>query len=492
MSEDKKVKVKVIRHKWADEIEYERRQRNRTIFMVFAIIVSFALGSLVTLGLTSKTTDVASPELSKMEAVYRTMRDSWFFGRDRETLEADLVEDGIRGMVDAQQDPHTIYMDSEEMESFASSLENSIVGIGVRYQFVDDHVLIREILADSPAEEIGLQTGDAIVAVDGVSTKEIGSEAIPDAIKGEEGTSVTLTVLRDGKTFDVEAIRAQVYTSVVSKVLDDKIGYLAISSFGSTTAEELKQHLDRLQEQGIEDLILDIRDNGGGYLSTLLKMASFFLEPGTTVIQEELRDGTIQTSQTSGEPYAFDEIVLLVNNNSASCSEVFVAALREQRGVKIVGVTTYGKGTVQVTRPFADGSALKYTTARWLTPSGASIEGVGVIPDYEVQLDDALYLPYFQLEEDEVYRYDSVSSWTSNAQKVLRFLGYDVKRTDGYFDSSTRSAMRAFQTSQQLPASGVLDSETAQAMNSAVLREWGLNRDQHDVQLQKAVELLHE
>ncbi|MCF0111634.1 MAG: S41 family peptidase [Erysipelotrichaceae bacterium] len=492
MSEEKKtIQLRMVKHKWEDEIEEEKRQAKKKRLTICLMIVMFLLGSVVTYAVDHIPSGSSGTNtVTLFDSVYTTMKDNWFYGRDIEDFGSKLTMDAINGMVDAQGDPHTYYMTAEEMKEFSGSLENSIVGIGVRYQYVDGCVLIKEVLADSPALTVGLQPGDMIIAVEGVSTAEIGDEHIADAIKGEEGTDVTVTVKRESDVYDITITRAQVFTSVTSEIKEG-IGYVQISSFGSQTAEELYNHLVALQNKGVTRLILDVRDNGGGYLNTLMKMSSFFLPKGSVVLKEEMRDGSVTTHTTSTLPISFDKIVLLVNENSASCSEVFASALRDA-GVSIVGVTTYGKGTVQVTRAFSDGSALKYTTARWLTSDDKSIDGIGVVPDEEVRLPDAMYESYVILEENESYAPDTVSDKVKTSQILLDFLGYSVDRKDGYFSAKTQSAIRKFQKDQQLEATGILDHTTASALNAAVVREWSVNRDVHDTQFVKAMEIIHE
>lgn len=492
MQEEKKVHLRLVRHKWADEIEIEKKKKRKNIAIISAITVSFVMGMLLSyVFFVPSNTNYQSKDSAIFESVYRIMGNKWYFSKDNENIKDDLMYDAITGMVNGQGDPHTVYMNAEQVKQFSSSLNNSIIGIGVRYIRNDGYVLVREVLNGSPAEASGIQSGDLITKVDGVDLAPLSDEEVQNRVRGEVNSEVTVTILRDGETKDVKIIRKEIYTSVTSKILDNNIGYIQINSFSTQTAEELKVHLDGMVANSVNKLVLDLRDNGGGYLHTLLKMASYFLPEDVVVLQQEYVDGTIQLSKTSTGMYDFDDLVLLVNENSASCSEVFAAALREQRGVKIVGTTTYGKGTVQVSQAFGDGSALKYTVAAWLTPNGESINGVGVTPDYEVRLDDALYLPYFAFEEDEVYHYDTVNEQVAAMQKILRFLDYPMKRVDGYFDQQTYHQLKEFQKDHGIEATGDLDYKTSNTLNQAVILNWSSNRMKYDVQLKKALEVLH-
>ena len=423
-----------------------------------------------------------------LESVYSIMGNRWYFSKDNANIDQDLMDAAIKGMVDAQGDPHTQYMSQEEMASFSNSLETSFVGIGIRYNRLDGDLLVQGVILDSPAEKAGVMPGDLILKADGIELKPLSDDEVQNRVRGKEGTKVVITLKRGQDIMDVEITRHEVHTSVDSKTIEESIGYIQITSFGDKTATELKTHLDKFVNEGIGDLIIDLRDNGGGYLTTLQTMCSYFLDNGSIVLQQEHVDGSIELTKTMGRPYDFN-VVLLVNENSASCSEVFAAALREHKQVKIVGTTTYGKGTVQVIQAFANGSALKYTTAAWLTPYGASINGVGIKPDVEVFLDDALYLKTFNFDEDESYAYDVVSNEVVNMQKILKFLGYPMKRTDGYFDKISENSLMQFQKEYGISQTGILDDTTANELNRAVLVKWNTEKMAVDSQLQAAIAL---
>lgn len=492
MQEDKKVHLRLVRHKWADEIEIEKKKKRKNLILISAIIVSFVMGMLLSSVIQSPVSySNRNANSAIFDSVYSIMQNRWYFSKDKENFSDKLMQDAINGMVNAQDDPHTVYMNPEQVKAFSNSLNNSFVGIGIRYIRNNGNLLVKEVILGSPAEDSGVQPGDIIIAADGVELAPLTDEEVQERVRGEILSKVTITILRNGERMDIEIIRNEIYTSVDSRILDDHIGYIRISTFGSQTAEELKTHLDYLWESNVKKLVLDLRDNGGGYLHTLLQMASYFLPEDLVVLQQEYVNGEIELNKTTKGMYDFEDLVLVVNENSASCTEVFAAALREHRGVKIVGTTTYGKGTVQVSQAFANGSALKYTTAAWLTPKGEWINGVGVKPDYEIRLDDALYLPYFNFEDTEVYEYDTVHEQISAMQKILRFLKYPMKRTDGYFDAQTLKQLKQFQVDQGMKVTGKLDKLTSNALNQAVILNWNEHQMEYDVQLKKALEVLH-
>jgi len=184
--------------------------------------------------------------------------------------------------------------------------------------------------------------------------------------------------------------------------------------------------------------------------------------------------------------------VILVNDNSASCSEVFTMALKENCNAIVVGTTTYGKGVAQLQKIFPDGSAIKYTDVIWKSGNGVFINGEGITPDYTVRLHDALYANILTLDDEETYQFDQVSNKIGVVQTMLDFLGYQPDRQDGYFSRATKTALEAFQRDNSLEVTGILDKTTASVMDARVINEWSINRDQHDTQMQKALQLAKE
>ncbi len=269
-------------------------------------------------------------------------------------------------------------------------------------------------------------------------------------------------------------------------------GYLQIVQFGEGTADELKSYLDEFEENSVTSLIIDLRDDGGGYLDALKGVLSYFLPENTLILQREYSDGTVVKTYTDqGQYTSFGPIVLLVNGNTASAAEAFTLAMKEQRDdVTIVGETTYGKGTVQITKYFDDGSALKYTDSKWMSPKGVWVNGTGIAPDEEVKLPEVLYTSYTAMDEGDSYALDSVSDYTKEAQMLLQYLGYDVDRTDGYFDESTQNAILKYQQDQDMEETGVLNKDLYEGLISAVVLDWQTNED-HDPQLARAKEILN-
>ncbi len=459
------------------------------IFVVLALVLSATGGYLAAMVNSGSGSTTVDSGLQVLNEVKYFLLNEFYYGDDSTEYEEQLIEDAINGMVDAQGDPYTTYMNAEEVEEFYSQLSSSFVGIGVSYQMYEGNILVVSVVRFSPAEEAGIMAGDLIVAVDGVRCEDSDEDTIVNAIKGEEGTTVVITVLRNGEEIDFEITRATI-SSTVDSEMKDGIGVLTISSFSDGTGEEVIEHLAALVEEGATRLVIDIRNNTGGYLSTLITICDCFMQDGDIIMREVDRDGNETIDYASGENYTeFESIVILVNDYSASCSEVFALAMKENCGAVIVGETTYGKGVAQLTVSLSNGGAIKYTDCIWLSGEGVSVTGEGITPDYEVHLHDALNLSYLTLEDDESYGYDSVSDKVASMQLILDFLGYEVDRQDGYFDESTLEALEQFQRDMGIEVTGVLDGTTAGYLNTKMSYEWAINKDLYDTQMQKALEV---
>lgn len=473
-----------------------KQTKKRTLTIVIGVVlatvlycVGYLLGRLDNSAASDPNNDT---RFSKLETVTNIMAEDFYFGQDTDSYRDKLIDDALKGMVSAQGDIHTEYMTPSEVAEFTGALESSFVGIGVQYVELDGNIFVVKVLEDSPALAAGIRAGDWIVAIDGERCQDHAIDEMVDMIKGEEGSTVQITILRDDQETTLTVQRAAMDSTVFSEI-DGTTGILTITSFGTGTGEELKKHLEKFRQAGVSDLIIDLRDNGGGYASTLDTMCSYFMDNGQIVMIEEDRSGRQYIDKVSqSDKYDFDQIVILINGNSASCSEVFTMALKENCGAVTVGTTSYGKGIAQVSKVFSDGSAIKYTDVIWKSGQGVSIHGVGITPDVVVELDPAMYENYLEMAQDEEYGYDSVSEKTAAAQKFLHFLNYDVDRTDGYFSAATAEALAAFQADHQLTADGILNAQTATALNSAVVWQWNVERDTYDWQMNKARELVHD
>jgi len=303
----------------------------------------------------------------------------------------DLMRASLRAMVDSLGDPHTSYMNPFELRQSDLSLEGEYEGIGA---WVDtttgDYVTIIAPMEGSPAEAAGLQTGDKVLAVDGMDMTGVDGDVVISYILGPEGSIVVLTIERGGEpeAFDVSIVRSHIVVpSVESKMLQDNIGYIQLFQFGTDSAAEMHKALQSLMDQNPSGLILDLRNDGGGYLDTAVSITSEFLADGV-VLYEEYNDGSRQTYDVRSGGLATDiPLVVLVNQGTASASEILAGAIQDYERGQLVGVTTFGKGSVQISRLLSnEQGALHITIAHWLTPHERLIHGLGLEPDLVVEL----------------------------------------------------------------------------------------------------------
>jgi carboxyl-terminal processing protease len=301
-----------------------------------------------------------------------------------------LMRGAIRGMLAALGDQHTSYMDPDQFRQVNAGLGQEYEGIGAYVDTTGEYMTIISPMPGSPAEKAGLKSGDTIIKVDGEDMTGIDGNLVLKRVLGPAGTPVTLTIVRKGedKPFDVTIVRQKIkILTTESKMLDKGIGYIKLTSFGENTKAELEKAITDLKAQNPKGLILDLRGNGGGYLETAIDVASQFLPKGV-VVSEEYGDGRKDTYEVRQGGLATDiPLVILVNEGSASASEITAGAIQDYGRGKLVGVKTYGKGSVQIVTTLKnDGGAVRITIAHWLTPNGRQIDKKGLEPDVEVTM----------------------------------------------------------------------------------------------------------
>lgn len=300
-----------------------------------------------------------------------------------------LVQGAIRGMLDSLGDPHTSYIDPEDFEWLNTKFqgEEEYEGIGAWVDPTKDYLTIISPFPDSPADKAGLEPGDKILAIDGEDMTGIDGALVRQKVIGPAGTTVTLTILRDGfEPFDVDVTRTSlVAPSIESYMMDDNIAYIRLFIFGDKSDEEVRDALERLLPENPNGLILDLRYNGGGYVVTAINVASEFLNEDI-IFYQVYGDGTRKTHESNGNGLATEiPMVVLVNSGSASASEIVGGAIQDYNRAPLVGTTTFGKGSVQVEVPLGENQgAVRVTTAQWLTPKGRLIHQIGIEPDYPI------------------------------------------------------------------------------------------------------------
>lgn len=319
--------------------------------------------------------------------------------------EEDYYEGIFAGMVSVPTDRYSYYMGKEEFATFNQEMEGNYVGIGVyvKADIENEVIEVTGVFDGSPAKEVGLQKGDIILQVDELVSDFYNYEDIVKAVKGEEGTEVSIKIYRPTteETLDFVVVRKAVdVPTVASVVFEDKIGYMYINSFDGVTAEQFKKVYSQLREQNIEGLIIDIRGNLGGMLTAVSEIADEIIPEGIITYTED-KNGKKEYVYATGEGIDIP-LVVLTNESSASASELLAGCVKDTGVGKIVGKTTFGKGVVQTTYTLDDGSAVKLTTAKYYTPDGVCIHEKGVEPDYEIEAKEGFQLPLITGENIEL------------------------------------------------------------------------------------------
>ena len=290
------------------------------------------------------------------------------------------------------EDKHTMFFNEEQTKEFLTDLSGSYYGIGAQiYQTDDEYVTISRVFNNSPAQKAGLQISDKFVSIDGESMKGKTPTEVSKVLRSSDSKKATLVIKRGEEELTIEVEKSMVeIDSVSSEKLDNNIGYIEINTFSSLTDNQFSEALNNLENEGIDSLIIDLRGNGGGYLSTVTNIISRFVDTKTVIYQIKDRKKTEKYYSLNDSTLNY-KVVILVDENSASASEIMCSALKEQYGAILVGKTTYGKGTVQEMKNLSNNTMIKYTIEEWLTSNGNSINDVGVTPDYEVDLGEEYY-----------------------------------------------------------------------------------------------------
>ena len=338
--------------------------------------------------------DVTPQSDSDLPAEFDIVADTWRMLSevyvDKDRLDAEKLSQGaVRGMIEALDDPYSIYVDPATHELGLAGLTGKYQGIGAYIGIREEQLVIIAPIADSPAEKAGIKAGDGILEIDGEPTSELTLVEATLRIRGPQGTSVNLLVLHEGETEPVliEIVRSEIRLESVSAEMRGDIAYIRIAQFLRSTGPDLRAALKDVIDEGASGIVLDLRNNPGGLLDAAVDVASQFLAQGTVVDVEDSEGKHSSLAVKRGGIATHLPLIVLVNEGSASASEIVAGALQDYGRAKLAGNQTFGKGSVQLIRNLNDGSAVHLTTARWFTPFGKPIEGVGLTPDFLLELE---------------------------------------------------------------------------------------------------------
>lgn len=347
---------------------------------------------------TPKSPQLTDEVIEKIDTLMQVIDYYYLYDYD----EGEMIDAIYKAVMDSLGDPYSIYYTEEEYNSFLESSSGSYCGIGVVVQQNVQTGIVTAVrpYQNCPGYEAGIRPGDLILAVGGTEITGMDLNAAVALIRGEEGTSVTITLQRDDEVFDVEVTRRQIDVETVTyRMLDDNIGYIQVDEFDEVTAKQFSEALDTLIDQGMEALVIDIRDNPGGLLNVVVDMLDEILPEGVIVSVKD-KNGKTEEYRSDAETKLEVPLAVLVNGNSASASEIFAGAVKDYGVGTIVGTTTFGKGIVQTIFSLNDGTGMKLTIEDYYTPSGKSIHKIGVSPDVEIDLPDELKV-LVDIPEDE-------------------------------------------------------------------------------------------
>ena len=377
----KNIKKKVSRfyHKKIKKNKTKFSMLETIVFMLIVFAFGLIIGGIIMYGKGSFYK--SSNSLNEFIMSYNEIRDSYYQDVDDEKL----LEAGISGMIRYLGDPYSTYMDKDVASEFNDDVEGTYQGIGAEIKFTeDDKVIIGRIFDDSPAKKAGLKEDDILLQVDGKDISGMSLSSIADIVKGDKGTKVKIKILRNKEEKELTITRGVVdsitVTSEIIEKNDKKIGYIYIAVFASNTAKQFKKELLDLEKNNIDSLIIDVRGNSGGYLTTVSEIVSLFIKKGEPIYQLKTKDKKEIIYDETDDKRDYP-IVVLADGASASASELLVSALQEIYKATIVGTKTFGKGRVQKVTTLSSGAIFKYTHQEWLTPKGNYIDSIGIEPD---------------------------------------------------------------------------------------------------------------
>lgn len=381
-------------------MEDKKRFKAYKIIML-AILVAFVTFLCTSIGMyqyftnnenekTSLLATTSNADIEKTLNRYKKIIDKYYLG---EVNEEKLKEGAIKGYIEGLEDPYTEYISKEEMKNYLEDTMGNFVGIGI-YMVKDvnaDKIQVLTPIKNGPAQKAGILPGDYIVAVNDITYTAEDMSEVSKIIKGEEGTTVKVQILRgsESKTFELKRENIKV-NPVEGKVLKNQIGYIEFTSFDEGTAEDFKAKYEELQKQGINSLIIDLRNNGGGIVDEALDIADYIANKGDVLLYEVDKNNKEEVKKSEKDPIINLPIVILTNENTASSSEILAGALKDLGKAKICGTKTYGKGVIQTVLTLTDGSGIKITAEKYLTPNKTEINKIGIEPDEKIELPDTV------------------------------------------------------------------------------------------------------
>ena len=441
-------------------VKYIQFKRWHFIWILVGTIILTALITIfATISISNFMSGLSSEQrkdVAKIEQAYKTIDNEYYKDVNSKTLS----DAAINGMVKELDDPYSEYMTKQQTKAFNEDVSGDFVGIGAEMQKKNDQIQITSPMKDSPAEKAGIKPKDIVTKVNGKSVKGKPLDAIVKQVRGKKGSEVTLTIKRNGESHDIAIKRNTIHVKSVEYEKHGQSGVFKINKFQNSTAGELKSAIIKAHKQGVDNIVLDLRNNPGGLLNEAVKMANIFIDKNKTVVQLEKgkHKEQVKTPNNALKDAKDMDVAILVNGGSASASEVFAGAMKAHDKAKIYGSKTFGKGIVQTTHELDDGSILKYTDMKWLTPDDNYIHGKGIKPD--VKIDTPAYQSLNVIPNNKTYVEGDETNHVKSIKIGLQALGYDLNNQSKSFDHELTEALKKFQKDQKLTVNGNFDKAT--------------------------------
>lgn len=424
-------------------------------------------------------------ELNKIEEAYKQINNDYYKDVDDDKL----TQGAIDGMIKSLDDPYSEYISAKDTTSYNEEISGDFVGIGAEMEMHDGYVRITSPMKDSPAEKAGVKSLDVITKVDDESIKNKSLNEIVKKVRGKKGTTVTLTIKREGKEpFDVKIKRDKIHLTSVDYTKKKDTGVIAISKFQNKTTKELQSALKQAKKDKVKHVVLDLRNNPGGLLDEVVTSVNLFVDKNKPVIYLETKGDKPQAVETENDKMSgIDDMdyTVLVNKGSASAAEIFAGALQDYKIADVLGTTTFGKGIGQVHKEFSDSSILKYTNMRWLTPNKSYIHKKGIQPDKTIKAPK--YEEIEIIDPSKTYQEDDQSKKIKSIKIGLNALGYNINSENDQFDAYLTSQVKSFQSDHDLTANGIFTDDTTKKFIELLRKKIR----SEDKQLDEAIQYMH-
>lgn len=451
-------------------------KRKICLFIAFLMII-FSFNSVQALDIDEEKFD---EDIEFMKNVIKFVVDNYQYDVGQE----DIMEGLYDGFFDVL-DEYSTYYTPKEYEAMLEDTAGEFSGIGVQIIDLDRQIVVVTPLPGSPAIEAGIKAGDIIKTVDGYDITGATSSQASLLIRGKEGTSVKIGILRgkENLTFDIIR-RTVVINNIEGKILEDNIGYIKVTSFSDNTAELVKKQLSVFDENNVKKIVLDMRNNGGGTLKSSIDMLNLFVTEGP-VVYVKYASGKEDVFESNLKQQKYN-IAVLINEGSASATEVFAGAVKYKNEGIIVGTNSYGKGIVQTLYPLVNGSGVKFTTAEYFSANRIPVHKIGITPDIIIENEKIDISKYPKFSNEKKPGLGNVSLDVLSAEMILQELGYTINEPDGVYDIVSFNQVVKFQNDNSLYPYGIIDLATQDALYNALLKHAEL--DMEDLQLKAAIE----